>query len=278
MTIYQVIFTKHRQYAILLSMNSTTQQTNDQKELQPILQGIGFSKNEALVYLSVLELGPSSIWDIAKKSGLKRSTCYSLLEELALKGHASSSNDGKRVLYAVTSPKRLMLAAKTRYSRFETAISRLDALASKSTQKPVVRFYEGLAGVREVYLSCLDVPKGTEILYMGSDEIIQANYPELLKEYMALRQERQVPIRVLFEDTPANREIGPDDINQLRATRYLPSELFHPPIETQISGDRVAYISHSTLMPFAYVIENAAFAEQERQKFEVMWGAAGGGF
>jgi len=244
------------------------------KDLLTTLRGIGFSANDATVYLSALELGPSSIWDISLKSGLQRSTCYSILEELVLKGSCSKSNDGRRALYSVASPKRLMLAARTRFERLERSVSELDALASKSSAKPIMRFYEGLEGVREVYLSCLDVPQGTTVLYMGSDEITEQNYPEILQEYMAVRQAKQIPIRVIFEDTPANRRIGPDDMTQLRATRYLKTEAFHPVIETQICGDMVAYVSHNAQTPFAYVIENAAFAEQERQKFELLWGVA----
>ena len=244
------------------------------KELQTVLHGIGFSSNEAAVYLATLELGPSSIWDISLKSGLQRSTCYSIMEELTLKGHANKTNDGRRSLYAVSSPKRLMIAARTRFERFERSVSELDALASQSSQKPVVRFYEGQEGVRDVFLSVLDVPKGTEILYMGSDEITERNYPEILAEYMHQRQVKKVPIRVIFEDTPANRSIGPNSPEKLRATKYLPTNLFHPVIETHISGDRVSYVSHNVQSPFAYVIENAAFAEQERQKFELLWNGA----
>lgn len=242
-----------------------------QNDLLPVLQGVGFSEHEAVVYLAALELGPASVWDISAKSGVKRPTCYFILDELITRGVASRAQDQKRTIYTVISPKRVLTAARTRLTRLESAVTQLDALASRSTQKPVIRFYEGMAGLREVYLSCLDAPKGSEILYMGSDEITKANYPELLDEYIALRQEKKVPIRVIFEDTPANRWIGPDDLAKLRQTRYLPTEQFQPLIETQIVGDRVAYISHSSDAPFAYVIENAAFAAQERQKFELLW-------
>ena len=243
------------------------------KELQTTLRGIGFSPNEAAVYLAALELGPSSMWDIALKCGLQRSTCYSLMEELVIKGYASKDTDGKRALYAVTSPKRLMLAARTRYERFERSISELDALASKSTQKPIVRFYEGVEGVREVYLSCLDTPKGEPVLFMGNDAIATENYPDVIREYAELRQIRKVPIRVIFEDLPFNRENYPTNPGMLRECRFYPPEKFHLPIETQISGDRVMYISHNAQSPFAYVIENAAFADCERQKFELLWAA-----
>jgi len=245
-----------------------------QNDLQTTLKGIGFSSNEAAVYLAALELGPSSIWDISLKCGLQRSTCYSILEELTLKGSCAKTNDGRRALYTVTSPKRLMLAARTRYERFERSISQLDAVASQSTQKPIVRFYEGPEGVREVFLSCLDGSSTEPILFMGNDEIANTYYPEVLEEYAILRQKLHIPIRVIFEDLPFNRKNYPTDSKKLRECRFYPAEKFHLSIETQIVGDKVAYISHHPQHPFAYVIENTAFASCERQKFELLWEAA----
>src|SRR3989344_5825627 len=120
-------------------------------ELITTLKGIGLAKNEAAVYLACLELGPSSIWDIAKKSGIKRPTCYVILDELIWKGHASSTNDGKRTIYSVNSPKQLLRAVELRFTRFSNAIGQLEGLASKNPQKPVVSLYEGVNGIAEAY-------------------------------------------------------------------------------------------------------------------------------
>ena len=104
--------------------------TAPNEQLYLSLQGLGLSNHEILIYLASLELGATSIWEIAKKSGVKRTTCYTVLEDLSMKGFASSSNDGKRDVYSVVSPKQLLRLAEYRYDRLVSSASQLEALAS----------------------------------------------------------------------------------------------------------------------------------------------------
>ena len=48
------------------------------------LKSLGFSEKEARVYLALLELGPSTTTEIARKSKINRTTGYDILESLAL--------------------------------------------------------------------------------------------------------------------------------------------------------------------------------------------------
>ncbi len=123
----QYYLTKDNARETLLSLTMTTTSS----DLLTALKGIGLNKNEASIYLTCLELGPSSIWDISKKSGIKRPTCYIILDELIWKGHASSTNDGKRTIYSVDAPKILLKA----------------------------------------YNESLNLPKGSEILVYGTAEV-----------------------------------------------------------------------------------------------------------
>ena len=49
------------------------------------LQSLGFSEKESKVYFTLLKIGPSTAYKIAKQSGLKRPTVYIILEELRKK-------------------------------------------------------------------------------------------------------------------------------------------------------------------------------------------------
>lgn len=54
--------------------------------LQDTLKQIGFSEKETLVYLAILENGRLSFTDISKKTGLNRTTTYSVAQELITRG------------------------------------------------------------------------------------------------------------------------------------------------------------------------------------------------
>jgi len=53
---------------------------------QTVLEQFGLSSNEARVYQSALELGETSPFAIAKSTGIARTTVYTVLTDLALKG------------------------------------------------------------------------------------------------------------------------------------------------------------------------------------------------
>ena len=68
---------------------------------------LGLTDKEAGVYLAMLELGPASVQEIARKSGVNRSTSYLTIEALKERGLASSSTRGKKMLFTAESPSRL---------------------------------------------------------------------------------------------------------------------------------------------------------------------------
>lgn len=244
--------------------------TTQNNDLLVSLRGVGFSENEALVYLATLELGPSTVWDISKKSGIKRPTCYVLLEELTLKGHATSINDGKRTIYSVSSPKQLLRAIERRHDRFISSFNQLEGIASQSPQKPTVRLFEGVAGVTESYNLSLEQPKGSEILIYGTAQI-RINYSEFIREYLKNRVERGIKARAILPDNELNREVLLRDKAELRQSRFLPQNKFDPSTEINVYGDVIQYIAHSEKEPFATMIESPSLAKLEKQRFDLLW-------
>lgn len=234
------------------------------------LEGVGLHENEAHVYLAGLELGPSSIWDIAKKSAIKRPTCYVLMDNLIFKGYASSTFDGKRHIYTVSPPKQLLSALNRRQEKLKSTLSQLEGLASQSPLKPNVRLYEGKTGVMEVYNLTLDLPKEDEILIYGN-VLVETSYKDFIAEYLKSRVKKKIKVKAILSDTLENRDILSRDEAELRQTKFLPAEQFKQRTEVNIFSDSIAYIAHSESEPFATVIENSTLAEEEKNRFNLLW-------
>lgn len=58
-------------------------------EIADVLQKIGLQQKESAVYLALLELGTADVSGIAKKAGIKRPTCYLVLDDLKNRGLVS---------------------------------------------------------------------------------------------------------------------------------------------------------------------------------------------
>lgn len=71
------------------------------------LKNLDLSEKEAVVYLASLELGSSTIQEIAKKSQISRSTAYEVIESLIKKGLMSSLTKGKKKYFSAAAPETL---------------------------------------------------------------------------------------------------------------------------------------------------------------------------
>ena len=98
------------------------------------LEKLGFSKNEAKVYLALLKLGSSLAGKIAKETLLDRSSTYSALKVLHKKGVISTYFENKRTIFSPEDPKRLMDYFIEKQEIAKNVITKLKEVPS-STQK-----------------------------------------------------------------------------------------------------------------------------------------------
>lgn len=240
--------------------------------LLPILKSIGLSENQAKVYLAGLELGPASILDIARVSGVKRTTIYSVMEELL--GHdyfTTLKKEGKKQYIAID-PDSLKHLIIERQETLTHNLPELRALYSLSPNKPKVIFYEGVENIKRIMEEPVRLlPKGHQYFRINSDqqEMIKTVGEDWWKELSEKRIKKGLPIKVIADriphPIPELIEAGP---KALREIRFLP-ESIHIPVREQIYGDKVAIIDLKT--PMALVIEDKNVAELHRIFFESLW-------
>ncbi|MBU4360895.1 helix-turn-helix domain-containing protein, partial [Patescibacteria group bacterium] len=86
---------------------------------QKVLQDIGLSELEAKVYLATLELGNTSVMQIAKKAEVKRPTCYLSLDNLFEKGFVTKIQKKSTTLYSAEKPGILLNKFKEKVDNFK---------------------------------------------------------------------------------------------------------------------------------------------------------------
>jgi len=72
------------------------------------LRKLGLKEKEAKVYLAGLELGMTSIQNVAKKAGVTRPTAYEIVRTLREKGLFREVQQGKKRLYVANSPEKIL--------------------------------------------------------------------------------------------------------------------------------------------------------------------------
>ena len=123
--------------------------------LKKDLEYLGLSEKEALIYMAALELGKAPVQKIAQKAGVNRATTYVIIEALSKKGLISNYTEGKKQFFCAEAPEKLSLLFREevmeiqrRQEYLDKILPELKSLNASVKSKPVVRYYEGKAGLR----------------------------------------------------------------------------------------------------------------------------------
>lgn len=235
-----------------------------------ILSRNGFSEKEAKVYLTCLSLGPSTVLEISRKAELSRGSCYDLLEEMTEKGYVSKLHKEKHLIFSPVDPDTLLQRTEENVRKLELALPELKGLFHKHA-RPRVRYFEGLDGVKQVYLDTLTAT--TEILNYANSREIRQHWPNYDEEYVAERCEKGIFLKGIAPDDEWGQAVQRDDAKCLRETRLLSAQDFQFTNEINIYDNKVAITSFQNDM-IGILIESDAIADTQRDIFKMAWGFA----
>jgi sugar-specific transcriptional regulator TrmB len=168
------------------------------EDVKLALADLGLAPKEAETYIAMLEIGPSSVQDIAKKAGINRTTTYVMLEGLTKHGLVSTFERGKKTMFAAENPQQLveiltrqMSSIEGKKSRLEESLPRLLAIFNTVEDKPRVRFLEGEEPLREIMQKIGRVETEVWEMYAVDEYLIEA-----LKKFQTNESRANIPRRV----------------------------------------------------------------------------------
>lgn len=240
--------------------------------IEQLLKKLGFSQNEATVYLAALESGLSSAQDIAQKAGIKRTTCYSVLAYLVSRGIVAKTKVRGKNRFLAEPPQRLLTLINELEKGIKTALPELQAIYNKKETKPKIVFYEGENAIHNVYEDTLK-ERPQEILEWNTNAFFE-RFP---KDYDYIDKRTGLGIkarRIAGQGSLWDTKHKYLDQKELAETVIVPKEIFWPQIEVNIYNDKVAFMNYADNM--SVIIESKAIAEAMRQAYELSWQGAKG--
>ncbi len=242
------------------------------------LQTLGLKKEEAELYITLLELKSALLTDLAREIGANRTTLYPYMDSLLRLGLVRKSIKGKRVLYIAEDPSGLKDLQKKQERALSQSLDRLQEIFNSASNKPrSVLFYEGDDGIRAIYnemisdtgflYSIFSVDKYFE-LFAASKE-----GEKFLKEV----ERRGIDLRELVEDSESGREykaygyipeLGKVYKFKKRPIKILP-KYFDVGSDILIAADKVAFVS--LVSKSALLIKDKQIAAVQKNLFEQVW-------
>jgi predicted DNA-binding transcriptional regulator len=246
------------------------------EDIKQSLVELGLSHKEIDVYLSMLELGPSSVQDIAKKAGVNRSTTYVMIEGLKKHGLVSTYEKGKKVFFNAENPDRLvqvvneqigLLSAKR--ERVSAVLPRLLAIFNASDEKPKVRFFEGDETIDIIRMEVTSF-RAPVWNFFAVDEN--------LKKVAAINEQKRIELSVKVPGSRVMMAIKPGVVPQYmdrsnKEIRTIGYEDFPFSGEITIVADRV-YIVNVQARSIGFIVENKELSDLFRALYQAAWNSA----
>lgn len=235
--------------------------------IQDFLREIGLSKNEAKIYQTLLELGPSFIGEISSKTKIHRRNIYDSIEKLKEKGFASWTIKNNRKYFEAVDPKRVMNIFDERKEKIESIIPLIKRRKNLESQN--VRVYTGVEGRKIVFEDKLNCKE--EQLVLGAHQPSK-RISRYVKLYHKRRIAKKIPLKMLYLPNELEAAKYFSKLKYIKV-RILPKMLSKIPIAINIYENKVAFFtdnaekqSHLTIL-----IEDKNLNKDFRNYFHALW-------
>ncbi len=246
--------------------------------LKNLLSALNFSEKESLVYLALLEVGSEKAQEIAKKTGLNRTTVYDIFEVLMQKGLVSKYKKGSATFFNALEPKHLLTyldrekeeqakKIEKQKQKVSQLLPQLISLQNIFSNKPKVQFFEGEKGMREAYEDTLTADG--MLLGYSNIQTIHEGLPNFFPEYYKRRVEKNIFGKGILPRNKMSLERTLHNQEEMRDVRFLPDEdmTFSP--EINIYNNKILITSWKEKM--AIIIESKELADLQKLTFNLLW-------
>lgn len=231
-----------------------------------ILENIGLTKNQALVYLSLLKLGSATAQSIMKESELHKSRIYDSLEKLQQKGLAGSVvKDFKKYFQAVP-PEKLMNYLDEKRHRLKEELPKLKELESMKKEEINASIYKDKEGLKSIFSEMLKEGKDFYVLSAKGKIIDELKY--YIPNFDRERKKKGMKYVCLWDSKKIMKKaISKRDniIGKVLQKGYSSNTVVH------ISGDKVAIVLWKEKYPTGFMIDNKDVADSFRKWFNLIY-------
>lgn len=240
----------------------------------PNLSLLGFNQNKQQVYLSALTLGNATASEIAKHSGVERTTVYKIMLEL-VKERLTEEKIGKVKQFAILNPVALVKKQEENKRIAEALLPNLLQIFNEPIFKPKLHFYEGEAGVKKVFEDPLNQKAGGFVYSFSSVHNIADRFGMLYTRHYTEKRVRAGIKRFSLrpvEDKPRDKknwEVFASEDAVRREIRYLPAHIKCDSL-IQIYDGKIGVIA-SKKEGYAFILESKDLFQLMNQVFEWLW-------
>lgn len=238
-------------------------------KLEKTLEEVGLKGQKAAVYLAALQLGAAKGQDIAEQTGVPRTTALEILESLHRMGMVSFVTKGRTRLYSAEPPAKLESILKEKERKLKAIMPELLSLETTQGNRPRVRFYEGIAGVKTVFEDTLTVRSKKLRGILSMADLYDVPGKDYMDEYVERRIATGIELNVIRSQSKEVEETWFTSKEENRMVHYAPDGMVFP--MTMYLYDNKVGIIGTQKENFGMILESEDYYQTQKNLFDVLW-------
>jgi sugar-specific transcriptional regulator TrmB len=235
-----------------------------------ILENLGLTGAEIKVFLSSLELGPSSAGPIVQRSELQNAVVHRALHSLIEKGLITYILEGKKKIYSTIPPKLLLSHLDEKREQLQSLIPELEAKQNLAPSQPKASIFQGKRGIKELLTLMLDTDSKEYFAY-GGPKIAQDLLGEHFWEsFHRTRSRKKIKAQLLFH---SSLKLWGQFLNRKfpkYTTLKYTNKDFEEITETIICGNRICIIVYLD-KPIGFLLASPEATNSYTKFFNILW-------
>ncbi|MCR4312069.1 MAG: hypothetical protein NUV56_02180 [Candidatus Uhrbacteria bacterium] len=242
--------------------------------IKALLDQAGFSSEAAEIYSALLLHGPMTAGALLKRVTLKRGLLYKVLHDLMAEGYVLEGEHRGRMLFSPQDPDTILdrleaeaEAASKRASEIRDRLPELRAKYLTATERPTVKYFEGVEGLRKMYEAKLKmVDKHLYFVRPGKVDVYQSHFGDWFADFLERQRKMGITVHGITADDPeTNHNPEKDKLRHFLRT-WIREEDYTAPVEWSVFDNTVSIISYGQEV-FGIMIDNPQIAKAMKQVF-----------
>ncbi|MBT5022020.1 TrmB family transcriptional regulator [Candidatus Woesearchaeota archaeon] len=240
-----------------------------------VLIKLDLTKNEAVVYLTLLKLGESKVSEIIREANFKSGKIYQVLDSLVRKGLVSFVLKNKIKSYFAEDPEKLNEYLRTKQIELDeqeelvkNSLPALNKLYKFEKDVCGVNVFEGVEGVRTALFKFVErLSKNSTIRIYGANDDVKRDVILRWPKYDLIIAAKNFKNKIIMSQiTKKGREMRRNKKNKYKIYKYLKGKDVS---NFMVAGNQVLLFNFEE--PNCIFIENKVHAQQFTALFDVLW-------
>lgn len=236
------------------------------------LEQIGYNANEVKVYLSVLEGGELIVADIAKHTGLPRSSVQLIVQHLHSKQVLNKYYRRGKQVWVAENPELLLLDLEEKQKVLRSVLPKLQELRHEIKQKPEIKCLSGSSELQTAFNDVIHahypvfmIGSISSLMFHFGEETIQTFFDRLLGQ--------QVPVKIITDNTSGAQNLREIFVPTKHHMRFCDDERL-------LNTAYIIYDGHVLIILLNHEISGIISRDEDLSKatsllFDTLWNQVG---